>query len=53
MVVRVRDGLDVPVLVVEEVLDFVAEDFVVATDEVVVHDVYPIQGGFVRFALGK
>ena len=47
---RVGNGLDMPVLVVEEVLDFVAEDFVVTTDEVVVHYVYSIQRGFVRSA---
>jgi ssRNA-specific RNase YbeY (16S rRNA maturation enzyme) len=47
---RVGNGLDMPVLVVEEVLDFVAEDFVVTADEVVVHYVDSIQRGFVRSA---
>lgn len=32
VVARVGDGVDVPVCVVEEVLHFVAEDFVVAAD---------------------
>jgi hypothetical protein len=34
--------LDVPMFVVEEILDFIAEDFVVAADEIMVHYIYPV-----------